>query len=198
MATSKLISWTKLLSRRFSDVADEYGPNSHAIVCALEAMGDTRWLQRVGEPWLDMSGESSDENRVMVVRSWEEALTIFGTESRYDDSRYNVNGVLQAPCDRIDPVFTRVLEREGWWQKAREEATQYTTLTGWAPKSLEQAYRNLLFEHLYEFVSMLLAEIIASPEAECTYFREQLSWFHAGHFPCGWDGDWPSGRMRVF
>ena len=45
---------------------------------------------------------------------------------------------------------------------------------------------------------MLLVEIIASPEAECTYFREQLPWFHAGHFPCGWDGDWPSGRMRVY
>jgi hypothetical protein len=45
---------------------------------------------------------------------------------------------------------------------------------------------------------MLLVEIVASPEAECTYFREQLSWFHAGHLPCGWDGDWPSGRMRVY
>jgi hypothetical protein len=45
---------------------------------------------------------------------------------------------------------------------------------------------------------MLLAEIIGSPEAECTYFREQLPWFHAGRFPCGWDGDWPSGRMRVY
>ena len=134
----------------------------------------------------------------MVVRSWEEALTIFGKKSRYDDPRYNVNGVLQAPCDRIDPVFTRIPERQGWWQKAREEATQYTTLTGWVPKSLDQEYRNLLFEHLYEFVSMLLAEIIASPEAECTYFREQLTWFHAGHFPCGWDGDWTNGRMRIF
>ena len=64
--------------------------------------------------------------------------------------------------------------------------------------SRRRAGDDLLFEYLYEFISMLLVEIIASPEAECTYFREQLPWFHAGRFPCGWEGDWPNGRMRVF
>ena len=29
-------------------------------------------------------------------------------------------------------------------------------------------------------------------------FREQLAWFQVGRFPCGWDGDWPNGRMRVY
>jgi hypothetical protein len=66
------------------------------------------------------------------------------------------------------------------------------------PRSRPRADRDNVYEYLYEFVSMLLAEIIASPEAECTYFREQLPWFHAGHFPCGWDGDWPHGHMRVY
>jgi hypothetical protein len=44
---------------------------------------------------------------------------------------------------------------------------------------------------------MLLVEII-TPEANCTYFREQLTWFQAGHFPCGWQGDWPTAKMRVY
>jgi hypothetical protein len=183
--------WTDLLSQRFSNVHEEYGPNSQAIASALATLDETQWLQRVGEPWGEPGREMDD--RVFVVRSWQEALTIFG-----EDRRYNVNGVLVAPCLLVDGVFERIPEREEWWQKAREEAKRYTLLTGWAPKSLVQEHRDLLYEHLWEFVSMLLAEIIASPEAKCTYFREQLTWFHAGHFPCGWEGDWPMGRMRVF
>ena len=189
--------WTDLLSQRFREVSEEYGPNSHAVVSALEALDETRWLERVGKPWLENDG-AIRATRVLVVRSWEEALTNFGKEHRYDDRRYNANGVLQAPCDRVDPIFERLPEREAWWQHAREEAKRYTALYGWVPDSLSREYQDLLFENLWEFVSMLLAEIIASPEADCSYFREQLMWFHAGHFPCGWDGDWPSGRMRIF
>lgn len=185
MTTHTRTPWTELLSRRFSDVTDEYGPHSQAAVSAFVVLDKIEWLQRVGEPVMD--------NGIVIVQSWEDALTIFG-----EDRRYNANGVLQAACDRVDPVFEQAPEREAWWQKAREDAKPYTALYGWVPNVLPPMQRELMFENLYEFVSMLLAEIIGSPEAECTYFREQLSWFHAGHFPCGWEGDWPNGRMRVF
>lgn len=176
--------WTELLSQHFNDVTDEYGPHSQAVVSAFAVLNKTEWLQRVGEP-VDNSG-------IALVRTWEEALTIFG-----EGPLYNANGVLQGPCDRVDPIFPQVPEREAWWQRARTDINPYIVLYGW-PDTLPEEHQDLMHENLYEFVSMLLAEIIASPEAECTYFREQLSWFHAGHFPCGWEGDWPNGRMRVF
>ena len=184
MAISMPTPWTDLLSHRFSDVNEEYGPNSHVVVSALEALDETPWLEHVGGPL--------DESRVSVVRSWDDALTIFNK-----DRRYNINGLLEEACSRVDDVFERFPERDVWWQQAREEAKRYTLLGG-IPKARPREDRDRMFEHLYEFVSMLLAEIIASPEAECTYFREQLAWFHAGRFPCGWEGDWPSGRMRVY
>lgn len=190
---SILMPWTDMLSRRFSNVREEYGPNSQMVASALVVLDKTHWLKRVGESWLEHLDEFMDGNSVTIVRSWEEALTIFD-----EDSRYNANGVLEAPCSRVDSVFTRFPDRDAWWQKAREDAKRCTALYSWIPRSLNQEHQDLLFENLWEFVSMVLAEIIASPEAECTYFREQLTWFHAGHFPCGWDGDWPNGRMRVF
>jgi hypothetical protein len=192
MISSMLRPWTDLLSQRFSNVHDEYGPNSQAVASALATLDETQWLQRVGEPLPELMGKLNGQG-VILVKSWQEALTIFG-----EDLRYNANGILAAPCLPIDDVYDRIPEREHWWQKAREEAKQYTVLSGWAPRSLAREQRDLIFEHLWEYVSMLLAEIIASPEAECTYFREQLPWFHAGHFPCGWDGEWPAGRMRVY
>jgi hypothetical protein len=193
MMPSIQIPWTDLLSRRFRNVNEEYGPHSQAVASALAVLDKTEWLEHVGEPWLERVSEPLHDTGVTVVRSWEEALTIFGK-----DRRYNANGVLEGPCERVDGVFERFPEREGWWQRAREEAKKYTALYSWIPGSMTQQHQDLLFENLYEFVSMLLAEIIASPDAECMYFREQLPWFHGGHFPCGWDGDWPTGRMRVY
>lgn len=188
--------WTDLLSRRTTNIKEAYGPNSRDVIAAFGALCDAAWLEHVGESWLERVGAHPEIDavidRVAVVRSWEQALTIFD-----EDPRYNINGLLQAPCDRADDVLARLPERRGWWQSARNDVKGYIALSG-IPDSLPQERQDLLFEHLYEFVSMLLVEIIASPDAGCTYFREQLAWFHAGHFPCGWDGDWPNGRMRIY
>jgi hypothetical protein len=183
MMTSTPTPWPDLLSQHFRDVNEAYGPNSQAVASAFVALSKTPWLEHVGEPWPEHVGAPLANNRVIVVRSWDEALTIFD-----DPLRYNVHGLLQGPCTRNDAVLARFPEREVWWQKAREDAKRYVALSG-IPDTLPQESQDLLFEHLYELVSMLLVEIIAGPDAECTYFREQLTWFHAGHFPCGWKGD---------
>jgi hypothetical protein len=184
--------WIDLLSRRVSNIKEAYGPNSRDVIGAFSALSETPWLERAGEPWSERVDGRQDDERVIVIHSWNEALTIFD-----DNLRYNINGLLQAPCGRADDALAGLPERRGWWQGAREDVKRYVALSG-IPDSLPQEQQDLLFEHLYEFVSMLLVEIISSPEVECTYFREQLPWFHAGRFPCGWEGDWPNGRVRVF
>lgn len=189
MTVSTPAPWTDLLAKEFRNVGNEYGPNSQVVASALAVLNRTQWLEHAGEPL--------ENDRVTVVRSWDDALQMLNRDLRSRDHRYNANGLLEEPCARIDEVFARIPERDAWWQKAREEAKRYTLLGG-VPQSRPRDDRDRMFEHLYEFVSMLLAEIIASPEAECTYFREQLAWFQTGRFPCGWDGDWPNGRMRVY
>ncbi len=192
MPTPPPTPWTDLLSRRITNVQEAYGPNSREVIAAFGVLSEAPWLEHVGDPWLERVGQPLDVDRVVVVRSWDAALTIFD-----EDPRHNINGLLQAPCDRVDGVLSRLSERRTWWQHARNDVKRYIALSG-IPDFLPQERQHLLFEHLYEFVSMLLVEIIASPEAGCTYFREQLPWFHAGHFPCGWDGEWPDGHMRVY
>jgi hypothetical protein len=191
MTIATPVPWRELLSRQYTNISDQYGPHSQAVASALMAIGETRWLKNVGEPWFESALEPIDQ--VTIVKSWDEALTIFN-----DFPRYNINGVLQAACDPIDKAFEDHPDLEGWWQKAREDAKQYSALMGWIPRTISQEHRELMFEHLWEFVSMVLAETIASSQVECSYFRAQFSWFHAGHFPCGWQGDWPDGRVRVY
>ena len=181
--TSTLSPWPDLLARRFRDTGDQYGPNSQVVTSAFSALSEIPWLTHVGEPL--------EDDRITVVRSWDEALKIF------DDNQYNLNGVLQAAYLPTEEILHKMPEGDSWWQSARTDVEKYVAYSG-IPDSLPQEKQDLLFEHLWEFVSMLLVEIIAAPEAQCTYFREQLAWFHAGRFPCGWDGAWPGGRMRVF
>lgn len=118
MTTQASTSWTGLLSRRFRNVSDEYGPHSQAVASAFAVLDKMEWLQHVGEP--------VNADTIVVVRPWDEALTIFGK-----DRRYNANGVLEAPCERVEAVFGRFPEREPWWQKAREDVKPYTALYSW-------------------------------------------------------------------
>jgi hypothetical protein len=33
---------------------------------------------------------------------------------------------------------------------------------------------------------------------KCFYFLELFEVYEAGHFPCGWKGEWPAGKLVVF
>ena len=182
-------TWQELLLRELGDVGKEFGPQSREVISALITLKE-------GDQWFDHVGESlPSDSSLMVVSDWNEALTIFQDRKV---ERYNINGHLIAAHRRVETVLLDSPERMGWWQKAGEYAKRYDNLDAYIPESLPEDMQELLFEHLYELVSMFLAEIVASPEANCQYFRELLQWFYAGHFPCGWEGDWPVGRMRVF
>ena len=45
MRSPTLTSWTELLSKRWSNVRDEYGLNSQAVASAFMALAKTRWLE---------------------------------------------------------------------------------------------------------------------------------------------------------
>jgi hypothetical protein len=190
------VPWTKLLGHVYEDVGDEYGAHTQEVWSAFAAMREAKWLEHVGEP-------IESASQILPVASWEEAITIF---ARQEGTGYGPNGHLIEPVARAraaleDPTtFAQ-------WQRARIDARKYAAYRGYVPdwmdgKTLPNTtvgwtYDEAVGEYLYEFVSWLLAEIIGGAK-DCTYFREQLSWFHAGHFPCGWEGTWPLGRMRVY
>jgi hypothetical protein len=90
MTTQIPTSWMELLSRRFRNVSDEYGPHSQAVASAFAVLDKLEWLAHVCEP--------VNAGTIVVVRSWEEALTIFDK-----DRRYNANGVSRRPASASMP-----------------------------------------------------------------------------------------------
>jgi hypothetical protein len=186
-------TWTELLSRPYSGPL-HYGPRSAEVVAALWALKDIPWFRRVGQSL------PADAN-VTAVASWKDACEIFDDE---DGKRYNCNGHLVAVAEPLELAQPPDSERHEWWRLARKRASGFVNPYPAIPSDVPAERRDFIDENALEFASMLLAEIIdTAPPAPpairgFTYFREQLQWFYAGHFPCGWDGEWPSGRMRVF
>ena len=176
-----------LLGIEWEDVEDEYGPNTHAVVSAFEVFAQMKLFRRVGK---SLPKNSS----VFAVHSWEEAIAPLIAEDR---EIYGPNGHLSKPSQ----ICIEVIESEryhDWWQRAAGDAFDYYNIMGFIPKTLEPFQQDFVYEYVYEFVSFLLAEIVGAEVVDTTYFREMLSWFHTGRFPCGWVGEWPDGHMRVY
>lgn len=183
----ELMSWEELLSfETFDDYSDEYGPNTQAVVNCFETLDTISWFSAVGaeNPTLDVDG----------VDTWGEALApIMDRKS----PRYGEDGHLRPPSEAI--AKTLGLKKYQKAYKAAFEAVQeFVDYEGYIPSYFDKQQRTFMKTHLDNWVRNLLAEIIAGGDAETTYFRELLPWYEAGHFPCGWDGEWPEGRIRVF
>ena len=43
-----------------------------------------------------------------------------------------------------------------------------------------------------------MEEMYADSGYDGYFFNELLLVYEAGHFPCGWQGDWPAGRLLVY
>ncbi len=177
--------WQTLLGDEWEDVDANYGPQTQVVVSALEVLGETAWFQRVGAPKL---------GNIAAVLTWEAALAPLQTRN---DPRYGPNGHLLAPSLACIEIIEASAYRP-LWQRAREDAFDYCSVSPYLPQALPEVARDFLDEYVYEFVSFLLAEILGAVQLETTYFREMLAWFHAGYFPCGWEGAWPEGQRRVY
>ena len=176
-------TWQTLLAGEWEDVDDEYGPESQAVTSAIQTLADVPWLKSVG---VECAGN------VVAVGSWDDAIELL-----VDSAAYGPNGHLLTPSQRCIEIIESDTYRS-WWQQARSDAAEYLGISACIDRSWPRDRQDFVYEYIYEFVSFLLAEVIGSASVGSTYFREMLEQFQAGHFPAGWQGDWPVGRMRVY
>ncbi len=46
--------------------------------------------------------------------------------------------------------------------------------------------------------SYIAIEMVVAHLTDIHLMRDMWYWYRAGHWPCGWEGDWPEGRLIVF
>lgn len=180
--------WRELLEGvEDADHEGEYGPNTAAVLSAFAVLGETEWLEAAGD------GPEAGAGQVVWVKSWDEVFAEF----EEDKGLYDSSGHLLEPAVRCQAVMQSEKYR-AHFEKAVEDAGEYYSQSPYIPDDLEDWQQSWLEEYLYQYVSYLLAELVGAEDAGTTYFRELLPWFHAGRLPCGWEGEWPAGRLRVF
>lgn len=187
---------------RWADVAGGAEPQV-AATRAGELLLTAPWLAHVGTP-------SDRDGEVARVTAWRDALAMFSGGLDVDDLAFSTNagGTLNAPMIALltaaDSHPRLYAEPNRAAHAVLDAMTGYVTAVRRAarasgsPDDLDTMV--LLGDYVTEYVRMLFLEMyfgddLATPS---TYFRDQLGWFAGGFLPCGWDGDWPIGRMRVF
>jgi len=51
---------------------------------------------------------------------------------------------------------------------------------------------------LMDHCRYIAAELAVAPFTDIHLLRDMWYWYQRGHWPCGWEGDWPEGRLIVF
>ena len=183
----KLMNWELLLTfEKFPDYDDQYGPHTQAVVNAFETIDTISWFCMVG---------AERENRSEVrVNTWSDAIDplFHHRMQRYDD-----DGHLRVAREPLEEFKSK---RK--FKKAIKTATQTiidrADYANYIPAYFEKPELGFMTRYMNTYLENLVTEIVTADEHESTYYRAQLTWLEGGHFPCGWEGEYPDGASRVF
>ncbi|MBV1830229.1 hypothetical protein HNW77_04570 [Komagataeibacter sp. AV436] len=160
--------------------------NMHGrTVRTLEQLDGVVWFRSVGQ------GENS---KIILLSSWAEAL-----ESCQSVTWKNV--CLEAANQYRERLLERNIERYRKWNEIVREVEPYAEELV-KKKTKEVVQNNNLPESFIRRVNFNIVGLCMECEYADLYppgFSAGLAyWYMDGHFPCGWDGDFPEGKLKIF
>lgn len=153
----------------------------------LDRVGGFNWFEHVGNPI-----ESNDVARVF---SWQDANVVCSKRESANVALECQNLLTERLCFEFPTRY------RGQWNKLAR-----LVMARWTPL-LKQNVMPLLKKHKMskDAVSAVKVDIgMACMELEYSdlippkYFKARLEWYSIGHFPCGWEGDFPEGSLVVY
>ena len=157
----------------------------------LDAICAIRWFERCGYPaefdvplvvqpvwsWDEAMNACADEEREQTTLVARNAMTSF-LHAHYRGRHQRWNEVTKHAKD----LCVEPLKRSVWnpFAEARSLARTFVDSTSWN----------------------VLAAIMEHEYRECAglpiFFSHLLEVYRAGHFPCGWVGTWPAGKLLYY
>lgn len=157
-------------------------PRTQATLKALE---DAEWFSAVGR---------EVEGPFVCVPSWGEAF-------RWCGSAYWDGLLLEAANRYSEKVAGASPERFGTWNSVALEVRKHVlplvkrkvepvTLAVNPPAAFERAVR---WDMIHVCMEAEFADVYPPG-----FFASQAFWYVEGHFPCGWDGEFPEGKLVLY
>lgn len=144
--------------------------------------------------WFCNVGQSLENVNARQVHSWREAFKLCR-------SRLSQNVQLESGNILSEKLCYRFLERYRSWNELVGKISRSTDpLVLWKilsapdlPKFSEGVLNAIRSDLRMALMELEYADLIAP-----RFFAERAKWYLAGHFPCGWDGDFPEGQLIVY
>lgn len=155
----------------------------------LDQLETANWFSQVGT----MYG-ITQPNKVIVLASWQEAI-------EQCSSIEWENLCLEAQNQYCERLCKRSKERFNQWNEVA--AMLKTTTIPFVQRKIEAVVRenNLptVFEHTVQWD--ILGVCMESEFADVCppgFFASNAYWYMKGHFPCGWQGEFPKGTFIIY
>ena len=169
----------------------DFGPNAPAVQAFLESVSDVPWFNRVGSP-TDRDAELVRVDFDFLARNHESPFAQWGTALTTAESR----------IERL--VFDH--RRLGEWEAIRKIVCFPTKLLDELFVSLNDMYpgyygETYLYAHelVHPPIRLLWGAtdevMVADLDPGLNFFGSLVPWLRLGHWPCGWQGDWPEGKL---
>lgn len=155
-------------------------------------LAQIEWFANRGKPMqLDLTME------IQQARSWEEAMT-------YCKSLTWQNATLEAQ-NQLSMVLN-------WNDRAAFQANWNPTVVAHKKETLGPLVESkivpfqkqhglderLIHAVQWDILGALMENSFMKSKHSCFFFLELLQVYEAGHFPCGWIGEWPEGKLVLY
>jgi hypothetical protein len=151
----------------------------------LEELEKAEWFRCVGQ---------KDTEVALVLSSWKEAIDSCASDEWQDL-------ILEAANQYRERLLSNSKERFSQWNKIVQEVKPFTVslVARKTEKIIKENQLPKIFEDTVNWDILHVAM-----EAEYTdvyppgFFASNAYWYVHGHFPCGWQGDFPNGKLIVY
>ena len=155
----------------------------------LEQLEKADWFTNVGT-----FGGIQDRSKVILVRSWREAIDRCSSVERDNLSLQAGNKYHQQLRDRLAARYNASKDNV---------ATLKATTEPLVRRKIEAVVREHDLPKVFEdTVQWDILHVCLEAEYADVYqpgfYASQAYWYVKGHFPCGWEGDFPNGTLIVF
>lgn len=151
----------------------------------LDQLEHIEWFRSVGK---------HDTSNAIVLSSWSEAIEHCKSDSWQD--------LLQeAQNQYFDQIWRRDKEFTRKWNSIVDEVKPITTALV-ERKTLNVVKTHQLPKIFLDTVNWDILHLAMESEYADVYppgfFASQAYWYVQGHFPCGWKGDFPKGKLIIY
>ena len=141
---------------------------------------------KVGQIFVPTATETAG---ITVVRNFEQALKM-AKQQTYGDAEYLWTDIREMEMSRVKAVGYTIAE---FAQSKEKLAENIKLFTMFIRRRLDEQHRDLLDDVVADLYNCAVARAIQGNSPG--FFETLLDVYKTGGWPCGWDGNYPQGRI---